>query len=253
MSRFHWPTVLALLLVGTVAYGLGLPYTLELAAIASLPATTLVAALFQGAVLVLVAVLVGQYFGRPVDLGAPLLEDRLRGEPVGQRFRALVPVAVLSGVAVGAALLLIDIGLLAVTGGPMVVSGLPALWTRVFATFYGGVFEELLLRYGLMTLFVWIGWRLARSPDDGPAASTVWVAIVLASVTFALAHLPIAVASGATISPYVVGRSLLLNGLAGIVFGWLYWRKGLVAAIISHWTTDVALHVVGLTLLDLVL
>ena len=253
MSRFHWPTVFALLLAGTVAYGLGMPYTLELAPVADLPLSLLAIAFVQGAVLVLVAVLLGQYFGRPMDLGAPLVEASLRGEAVGGRLRAVLPVAMASGVAVGLALLAIDVLLLVVSGEPLAVSGLPALWTRVLATFYGGVFEELLLRYGLMTTFVWAAWKLTRSPDGGPAKRVVWLAIVLAAVTFALAHLPIAAASGAQITPYVVGRALLMNGIAGIVFGWLYWTLGIEAAIVSHWTTDVALHVVGLSLLDVVL
>jgi membrane protease YdiL (CAAX protease family) len=34
------------------------------------------------------------------------------------------------------------------------------------------------------------------------------------------------------------------NGLAGVVFGWLYWRRGLLAAMVAHLTFDLVLHVI---------
>lgn len=41
----------------------------------------------------------------------------------------------------------------------------------------------------------------------------------------------------------VVVRALVLNGIAGLLFGWLYWRRGLEAAVIAHFATDIVLHV----------
>ena len=32
---------------------------------------------------------------------------------------------------------------------------------------------------------------------------------------------------------------LLDNGVAGVVFGWLYWRRGLIAAMVCHGSADV--------------
>jgi hypothetical protein len=31
---------------------------------------------------------------------------------------------------------------------------------------------------------------------------------------------------------------LVLNGLGGVVYGWLYWRQGLVAAMVAYFSTD---------------
>jgi membrane protease YdiL (CAAX protease family) len=42
----------------------------------------------------------------------------------------------------------------------------------------------------------------------------------------------------------VIVRALLLNGIGGIVFGWLYWKRGLLAAMLAHFSADVVLHVV---------
>jgi membrane protease YdiL (CAAX protease family) len=42
----------------------------------------------------------------------------------------------------------------------------------------------------------------------------------------------------------VVTRALLLNGIAGLAFGWLYWKRGLEMAMIAHFTGDFILLVV---------
>jgi membrane protease YdiL (CAAX protease family) len=41
----------------------------------------------------------------------------------------------------------------------------------------------------------------------------------------------------------VILRAVLLNGLGGIVFGYLYWKRGLEAAMIAHFSADIVLHV----------
>jgi hypothetical protein len=43
------------------------------------------------------------------------------------------------------------------------------------------------------------------------------------------------------ITPLVVVRAIILNGIGGIVFGWLFWKKGFELAIITHFTADVFL------------
>jgi len=40
----------------------------------------------------------------------------------------------------------------------------------------------------------------------------------------------------------VITRAIILNGLVGIVFGWLYWKRGLEAAMVSHFAADIILH-----------
>jgi hypothetical protein len=38
---------------------------------------------------------------------------------------------------------------------------------------------------------------------------------------------------------------LIMNGIAGVAFGWEYWRYGLVPAIVAHASTDVVLHMLS--------
>jgi membrane protease YdiL (CAAX protease family) len=76
-----------------------------------------------------------------------------------------------------------------------------------------------------------------------PGAFGFWIAIILISVVFGLGHLPMT-AKFQQITALVVFRAVVLNGIAGVVFGWLYWKKGLESAMIAHFSTDIILHVI---------
>lgn len=124
-------------------------------------------------------------------------------------------------------------------------AGVPA---RLLAGLYGGVTEELLLRLGFLTLLLWAGWRtwqlVGGTDADEPSPAAAWGTILAAAVLFGLAHLP-ATSAAFDLTPAVVSRALVLNGLGGVVFGWLYWRRDLVAAMAAHYAADVVLLVVG--------
>ncbi len=65
---------------------------------------------------------------------------------------------------------------------------------------------------------------------------------MLAALAFGAAHLP-AAANLWPLDGAVVARTLLLNGIAGLVFGWFYVRHGLESAMVSHFAADIVLHV----------
>ena len=49
-------------------------------------------------------------------------------------------------------------------------------------------------------------------------------------------------------TPLLAVRALLLNGIAGVAFGYLYWRWGLEAAMLGHMCTHLVLQVPGVML-----
>ena len=59
---------------------------------------------------------------------------------------------------------------------------------------------------------------------------------------FGIGHLPIT-ADLMTLTPLIVFRALLLNGIGGVIFGWLYWKKGLESAMIAHFSADIVIYV----------
>jgi hypothetical protein len=99
---------------------------------------------------------------------------------------------------------------------------------------YGGITEELLLRWGLMTLLVWVSWRLFQGVQGRPPAICFVSAIVISSVIFGIGHLPIVAALGAGFTIPIVAYVIIANSMFGLIAGYLYWKRGLEAAIIAH-------------------
>jgi membrane protease YdiL (CAAX protease family) len=118
----------------------------------------------------------------------------------------------------------------------------PAAWKGFLASFYGGIAEEILLRLFVMSFFVWLGSFLGKTTDRKPTNAVFWIANILAAVLFGLGHLP-ATSLLVPLTPLVIIRAVILNGLIGIACGWLYWKRGLEAAMISHFSADLVLHV----------
>ncbi|MBE9141818.1 CPBP family intramembrane glutamic endopeptidase [Planktothrix mougeotii] len=106
-----------------------------------------------------------------------------------------------------------------------------SILTRLF---YGGITEEILLRWGLMTMLVWIAWRFFQQRRGTPHNFAVGLAIVLSSILFGFAHLPIAFLltkqPNLALLIYIIGA----NSFFGLIAGYLYWKKGLESAMIAH-------------------
>jgi len=116
-----------------------------------------------------------------------------------------------------------------------------AAWKPLLASFSAGVTEELLFRFGFMTLLVWLGVKMTRR--EAPGSFVPWMANLLTALLFSLAHLANVVELGISITLGTVLYVTLTNGVAGVVFGRLYWRHGLEAAVLAHMVADVVLKV----------
>ena len=112
------------------------------------------------------------------------------------------------------------------------------------ASFYGGITEEILLRLFMLSLLAWVGRLVSRTAEGRAGLAALWVANVLTAILFGLGHLPATAAAGFPIDALVITRAIVLNGLAGLVFGPFYWTFGLEAAMVSHFSGDILLHVI---------
>ena len=98
---------------------------------------------------------------------------------------------------------------------------------------YGAVIEEIMLRLFLMTLLVFLLWKLFQPKRELPSTAMMVCANIVAALLFAAGHLPTtAVMMGLT--PMIVLRCFLLNGTFGLAFGWLYRKYGLRYAMLAH-------------------
>lgn len=208
-----------------------------------------VGTLIQGVAVAAIAGGLALWLGPKVGLGAPDLRDMLHGEPgSGRRVLSALPLAAGLGVALGVVLLALQTGLMPLLPEAVQQSfervSTPPPWEGFLASISAGVNEEILFRLGLMTLFVFLGAMLLRQ-GERPAAGVVWSAMVLATLLFGVVHLPQAAALGGALPASLVAFVLLGNGLGGMVFGWLYWKRGLLAATTAHFATDIVLYVVA--------
>ena len=94
----------------------------------------------------------------------------------------------------------------------------------------GGVAEEVMFRWGVMSVMAW----LAISVVGMPAGPGMWTAIVVAGLLFGLGHLPGVMAVGVEITKLIVVGAIALNMMVALAFGWLFWQYGLLAAIVAH-------------------
>ncbi|HSL28667.1 MAG TPA: CPBP family glutamic-type intramembrane protease [Anaerolineales bacterium] len=256
-TLIHWKVFFILWIAAILSTIAVLPYALELqsSALASLPIplpALIAVQIIQSAVLFGIMIFIGMLLARQVGLGTPILDAATRGESIVDQIRGMLPLSILVGV-IGA---LVIIGLESVVFQPALLSELgdraaalnlqdaqPAAWKGFLASFYGGIAEEIQLRLFMMTLFVWLGRFVSKTAEGKPTAGVFWTAAVLAAILFGLGHLP-ATATLIPLTPLVVMRAIVLNGLLGVAFGWLYWKHGLEAAILSHFAADIVLHVI---------
>ena len=109
---------------------------------------------------------------------------------------------------------------------------------RVLVVFYSGVTEELLYRLFLTTFVAW-STHVAVSPFTKRARSLAqWVGVVVAAIVFGLAHV-----GNLPEAEHAVLRAVTINGVAGLVLGWLYWSRGLEVAILTHMVAIAVLYI----------
>jgi hypothetical protein len=183
----------------------------------------------------------GLILGRNVGLGAPLLTDLLNRKPgSGKQLLRDAKLASCLGLGLGALLVLIRF-----VHQPFLPPEIPELGHRgalggLLVSFGAAVGEEVWLRLGVLTIVATAFLYLYRR--DTVDAAVGWSAIAISALAFGAMHLPQLASYGAA-SPVGVIATVSGNTLVGLLFGWLYWRRSLVAAMLAHFAVDIVLHV----------
>ena len=199
--------------------------------------------LVQPAALLALAVFAGMALAPKVGLAAPAAEAWAASRPLWPALRSQLFPGLLGGLVGG-----ISIVLIAAIATPLLPPGAAAKITAFgklmpFPTrvLYGGITEELLLRWGLMSLLVWGIWRGVQKQHPPAVSRCYHAAIFISAAVFGAGHLPVAflVVPEATLA--LVAYVILANAAFGILAGYLYWKRGLEAAIVAHMITHVVL------------
>jgi hypothetical protein len=197
----------------------------------------------QTTVMTLIASALGLSMASKVGLDAPIVRRLLYGG-ITPRFSAKWLLLAILGSFLGS-LLIVGLEVYLFQPNMPVLTSVPqaAWWANMLTALYGGIVEEVLMRLFVMTFIVWLlGWFRVRLRMPIPPIR-YWIAIVLASLLFAVGHLPATYQLFGQLTPLLVVRAIIGNGMLGVWFGYLYWKKGFEYAVLSHMAGDVFLHV----------
>jgi membrane protease YdiL (CAAX protease family) len=197
------------------------------------PPMLLLVSVIQGGIVFGLAIFFGLILAEKTGFKLPLLTSWIEKRKI--KYSRTFWISVLLGISVGLAIFLID---KFIFNQAIILK--TTWWQGLLASFYGGIAEEILMRLFLVSLLVFIMMKLTKRKQK--SSTIVWIAIILVSVIFGIGHLPIT-AAVSPLTTWIVFRAILLNGIGGVVFGFLYWKKGLESAIIAHFTADIFLHV----------
>lgn len=256
--RYPWKTFVVLTLAGTLTGPLVIPYFLGLQAIAPHAAPVpyameflVMGVLLRNLVLMAVAAGIGLWVARKIGLGAPYLEHSLDGgprpaEPLSSIVRpALLWATVTALIAFGIDAVF-HYGLGVDVPAPEIHARIDVAWWRSgLASFWAPFAEETLDRLFLLSLVAWLGMKLFRVGGEGRGRTiALWGANIATALFFGWYHIGNEQMFVDPVPAIVAWRTVLIIFPVGLAFGWLYWRRGLEAAILSHFIIDIIVHVI---------
>lgn len=95
---------------------------------------------------------------------------------------------------------------------------------------YGGVVEEIIARWGLLNLATFFAFLFTKQYPN----LIIWISIFISGLIFAISQIPAYLAAGCTSSRRFIYSVIMLSLYQSLLFGYLFWQYGLMAAILSH-------------------
>jgi membrane protease YdiL (CAAX protease family) len=117
----------------------------------------------------------------------------------------------------------------------------------IVSLLYGGIIEEILIRFGLMSLIVLVLWKIFDRKSAKPSSWIFIIAITISALLFALGHYG-ANAILTEMTPFIWFRMIFINGIGGLFFGWIYWKYNLELAMLSHMFAHITMSLLLLVL-----
>lgn len=199
--------------------------------------------LVQPTILMSIATLIGVGLASKVGLHAPVAESIAAGDDKFAALKPQIAPGIIGGIVGG--MLIVAIAAVAKPMLPaeavVLIGKFGNLLPLVTRFLYGGLSEEVLLRWGLMSLLVWAMWRVFQKGEGSVKSPYFVIAILVSSFIFGLGHLPVALMLFPEPTPVFVLFVIVANSTFGLIAGLLYWKKGLESAMLAHIITHIAL------------
>ncbi|SIQ62412.1 CPBP family intramembrane glutamic endopeptidase [Maribacter ulvicola] len=189
-----------------------------------------------------ILVFIGLWFSAKTNLGAPLITRFFSKLPVA---KLIDWKAIFSSVILATVVALILLGLFELQKELYPVVGKISRPSKPFyalVAFSAGISEEIMFRLGLMSLIIAI-LQFFRKVDN-PTNKMIWTGIIISALFFGLIHLPLS-KNFVELTPFSIGVTMVGNLITGSTFGWIFWKRGLLVAIMAHIVFDLVFHVIG--------
>ena len=190
--------------------------------------------IFWAQTLVIVALCAGSgvYFGPKVGLTDPFLQGITRGELLMSNLSLQLIAGAFAGIVCTIVWMVCYYGFIRQRldkESVLITEGLRhqlGLWTRITS---GGITEEVIFRWGLLSIVMWLLSLLISSES-----TVFWISIIGTGILFGLAHLPGNFAAGCKPSVMLVSTAIVSNLWVSLFCGYIFWNYGLIAAMVVH-------------------
>ncbi|MBN2085401.1 MAG: CPBP family intramembrane metalloprotease [Anaerolineales bacterium] len=214
-------------------------------------ATMILITLGQAVLINIPLTALGLLFAKWTGLDAPYIRAWLYRQPKPAGLGRAMLIAAAAGAAAGGLVLGLNIYIF----DPLLAKSMAAAgitipdirwtwWEGLLASISAAFNEEIWLRLFLLNGLAWLGGLLFGKKTGRPALALLWTANVLSALAFGALHISNLVVIGLPVDIVTVSSVLILNGIIGLLFGWLYWKHGLESAMVSHFAADLILKVV---------
>ena len=193
-------------------------------------------------ILGVILVFIGLWVSSRANLGAPLLARFFSKKPTN---KLIIWKATLSSILLATIVAIFLLGLFELQKEFYPVLNKLSRPSKPFyalVSFSAGISEEIMFRLGLMSLIITIIQFLKKM--ENPSNKIVWTGIVISALFFGLIHLPLS-KNFVELTPFTIGVTMIGNLITGSTFGWIFWKRGLLIAIIAHTAFDLVFHVIG--------
>jgi len=198
--------------------------------------------LISSLIIGVVLIYLGLWVSARAQLGAPLLAGFFTKEATEKRLKVG---DILQSIAISSVAAIVLLGLFKLQRAYLPVDEImarPAKSFYILVSFSAGITEEIIFRLGLMSLIVAGVQFLKRS--EFRSGKTIWFSIIISGLFFGLIHLPLS-KNFVELTPFTVGVTMVGNLITGSIFGWIFWKRGLLVAILCHIISDLVFHVLG--------
>lgn len=239
-TNYPWKSFAAFIGIYLIGLGLHYPGMLEQAtvyleifgdSIQTTPHQFVLTSLIQPLLLGIIAIYFGHRYARQVKLRS-ILTEKIENRAPTNKYTLKDSVPFIVSVAVLVALFELSFDFVFQNWLPEIFQpqfSVPTIAQATSSLFYSGLVQEMLLRFGVMTAIIYV----LSTQGKRITEMHYYIGIVFTAVLYAFSQYN-GIFDFVDISFLLILRILLLSGLAGILYGWIYKTFHFEAAVLSH-------------------